>query len=65
MPFLSSSSSLFCGRSSVLGQRLGTLAGVGRAETWDKRRLDRSGPGLRVPWLKPDKRPRRGGSGFD
>ena len=47
MPFLSSPSSLFRGRSRVLRRCLGTLAGVGQAATRDERRLDRSGPGLR------------------
>jgi hypothetical protein len=47
MPFLSSPSSLFRGRSPVLGRRLGALAGVSQAETRDKRRLDSSEAGLR------------------
>jgi hypothetical protein len=47
MPFLSSPSSLFRGRSPVLGRCLGSIAGVRQAETRDKRRLDSSEPGLR------------------
>jgi cellulose synthase/poly-beta-1,6-N-acetylglucosamine synthase-like glycosyltransferase/protein-S-isoprenylcysteine O-methyltransferase Ste14 len=37
MPFFSSPSSLFCGRSSVLSRYLGVLARIGRAKTWISR----------------------------
>ena len=65
MPFLSSPSSLFRGRSLVLDGVLEPLRASAKQQHGTNGASTDPGRAFAVPWLKPDRRPRRGGSGFD